>query len=308
MTGVPDTGRTATGTVEPLQRDILTQLIDASAEPVLVARVDRPDWPVALASAAFTALAGNKPALDRPLADVVEQLIGRELTLEVSETVRAGQDNTIPVELKKRDYLLVLKPLASGGESAAKYYALYWRSVATAVTADSEMQQALIKARRRVRDLSRDDPVTGLLTGAAFREVLAHDWAVAAREQSCLALASFTLDDFEAYVEVFGRHASDSCLRRVAQAIRRCLRRASDVASRITVDGTDLLVVLSHASSQGGVQEFAERIRAAVRELGIHHPRSKVSRFVTVTARTALANPHEDKDSTTAEKFLQQVL
>lgn len=299
-------GRTATGTVKPLQRDILEQVIDASAEPVLVARVDRPDWPVVLASSAFGALSGDKPALDRPLADVVEQMIGRELALEVSETVRACQDNTIPVELKKRDYLLVLKPLSTGNESPEKYYALYWRSIAAAATADTEMQQALIKARRRVRDLSRDDPVTGLLTGAAFREVLAHDWAVAAREQSCLALASFTLDDFDAYVEVFGRHASDSCLRRVAQAIRRCLRRASDVASRITVGESDLLVVLSHASSEGGVQEFADRIGAAVRELGIHHPRSKVSRFVTVTARTALADPHQD--ATTAEKFLQQVL
>lgn len=308
MKKVPETEGTATGTVKALQREVLTQLLDASAEPLLVARVDRPDWPVVLANAAFGAIASGKPALDRPLADVVEQLIGRELTLEVSETVRAGQDNTIPVELKKRDYLLVLKPLSAGGETSEKFYALYWRSVAggSATAADSEMQQALIKARRRVRDLSRDDPVTGLLTGAAFREVLAHDWAVAAREQSRLALASFTLDDFEAYVGVFGRHASDSCLRRVAQAIRRCLRRASDVASRITVDGTDMLVVLSHASSETGVQEFAERIAAAVRELGIHHPRSKVSRFVTVTARTALANPHAD--STTAEKFLQQVL
>lgn len=283
-------------------------MIDASAEPLLVARVDRPDWPVVLRSAAFAALSGEKPALDRPLADVVEQLIGRELALEVSETVRAGQDNTIPVELGKRDYLLVLKPLATDGESAEKYYALYWRAVAgpAATAADSEMQQALIKARRRVRDLSRDDPVTGLLTGAAFREVLAHDWAVAARERSCLALVSFALDDFDAYLEVFGRHASDSCLRRVAQAIRRCLRRASDVASRITIGDTDLLVVLSHASDEDGVQEFAERIRAAVRELGIHHPRSKVSRFVTVTARAALADPHSD--GTTSEKFLQQVL
>ncbi len=295
-----------TATVKPLQRDILEQVIDASAEPVLVARVDRPDWPVVLASTAFGGLSGNKPVLDRPLADVVEQMIGRELALEVSETVRAGLDNTIPVELKKRDFLLVLKPLSAATGSPEKHYALYWRSAAATVTTDAEIQQALIKARRRVRDLSRDDPVTGLLTGTAFREVLAHDWAVAAREQSSLALASFTLDDFDAYVDVFGRHASDSCLRRVAQAIRRCLRRASDVASRITVDGTELLVVLSHAPSEGGVQEFADRLGVAVRDLGIHHPRSRVARFVTVTPRTALANPH--RDATTAEKFLQQVL
>ena len=84
--------------------------------------------------------------------------------------------------------------------------------------AGSDMHHALLKAKRRIRDLSRDDPVTGLLNDRAFRDVLEHDWAVAAREKSTLALVLFTLDDFDAYIDVFGKHASDSCLRRVGQA------------------------------------------------------------------------------------------
>lgn len=294
--------------MKALHHDILEQLIDASAEPLLVARVDRPDWPVVLRNPAFAALAGEKPALDRPLADVVEQLIGRELALEVSETVRAGQENTVPVELNKHEYLLVLQPVSGGGDANARYYAAYWRAITgTAAGAENtEMHQALIRAKRRIRDLSRDDPVTGLLTEAAFREVLAHDWAVAARERSRLALVGFALDDFEAYVEVFGRHASDSCLRRVAQAIRRYLKRASDVAARITTADGDLLVVLSHSSDDPGVHDFAERIGAAVRELRLHHPRSRVARFVTVSSRTAIANPHEQGSK--ADRFLGNLL
>lgn len=297
-----------TTALKPLHRDVLEQLVEASAEPVLVARIDRPDWPVVLRNPAFTALSGEKPTLERPLADVVEQLIGRELALEVSETVRAGQENTVPVELNRREYLLVLKPLAGTGDAPARYYAAYWRAAATASNgaADSEMHQALMRAKRRIRDLSRDDPVTGLLTDAAFREVLAHDWSVAARERSRLALVGFSLDDFDAYVDVFGRHASDSCLRRVAQAMRRCLKRASDVAARITTADGDLLIVLSHTSDEAGVREFADRIATAVRELGLHHPRSKVARFVTVSSRTALANPHEEGSK--ADRFLVRLL
>jgi diguanylate cyclase (GGDEF)-like protein len=157
------------------------------------------------------------------------------------------------------------------------------------------MHHALLKAKRRIRDLSRDDPVTGLLNGRAFREVLEHDWAVAAREKSALSLVVFTLDEFDAYVDVFGRHAADSCLRRVGQAIRRCLRRASDVVGRL--DGADL-VVLSHASDEDGVQEFASRISATIRELGLHHPRSTVSGFVTVSYRVGVAatDQHEAAD------------
>jgi diguanylate cyclase (GGDEF)-like protein len=143
--------------------------------------------------------------------------------------------------------------------------------------------------------------VTGLLNEAAFRDVLAHDWAVAAREQSSLALVAFQLDDFPAYLEVFGRHASDSCLRRVAQAIRRRLRRASDVAAR--VDDSNLLV-LAHSSTEANVTEFAEKIAAAVRELGLHHPRSNSARFVTVSYRIAVAAAKGSGSS----DFLKRVL
>ena len=87
------------------------------------------------------------------------------------------------------------------------------------------------------------------------------------------------VDDRKAYVDVFGRHASDSCLRRVGQAIRRCLRRASDVVARL--DDTSF-VVLSHASNVDGIEQFAQSIATAVRDLKLHHPRSTEDRYVTV--------------------------
>ncbi len=206
-----------------LQRKILEQLVEGSGEPIVVARIDRPDWPVVLCNPAFEAISGQESALDRPFADVVEQLVGRELALEISESVRSGQETSIPVELRGREYLLVLRPVAQGDENNVKFYAAYWRGGAESLgaSADAEMRHALLKAKRRIRDLSRDDPITGLLNESAFREVLAHDWAVAAREKSTLALVSFSLDDFDAYLEVFGRHATDSCLRLPVPPLRR---------------------------------------------------------------------------------------
>jgi diguanylate cyclase (GGDEF)-like protein len=292
--------------MKTLQREILAQLIDASAEPVLAASTVRPDWPVVLCNRAFGRLYGGDAILERPLADVVEQLLGRDMALEVSETVRSRQETSIPVILNKREYLLVLTPLALN--SSEQYYALYWRRGpgADPAVATDEMHHALLRARRRIRDLSRDDPVSGLLNEAAFREVLVHDWAVAARERSGLALISFTLDHFDAYLEVFGRHATDSCLRRVAQSVRRCMRRASDVAARIATGDGEIIVVLSHASDESGVLEFAERIGAAVRDLGLHHPRSKVARFVTVSHRVAVVQV--DRSNLQAGEFLESVL
>ena len=290
-----------------LRRDILEQLVHGSAEPVIVARIDHPDWPVVLSNGAFENIAGRNEVPGQPLADVVESLVGRELALEISETIRGGHEASIAVEHGSKEFLLVLKPLRSTADGATTHYAVYWRGTAgSSGVADTEMQQALLKAKRRIRDLTRDDPVTGLLNARTFREVLAHDWAVAAREKASLALVAFTLDDFDAYVEVFGRHAADSCLRRVAQAIRRCLRRASDVAARIEADDADCLVVLAHSSNEDGVNEFAGRISAAVRELGLHHPRSSQERFVTVSFRTRVMEAGSGKD--TSATFLKSVL
>lgn len=304
-----------------LDADVLESLLEATAEPLLVATLERPDWPVVYCNPAFDALAGESgsqsssqlsssgtphPARGRPLADVVERLVGRDLAVEISETLRTSQATSIPIEWHKRDYLLVVQTVRSPGN--ARHCALFWRSNASlpATPAGTEMRQALMRARRRIRDLSRDDPVTGLANESAFRETLVHDWAVAAREQGTLALIAFRLEEFPAYLEVFGRHAADSCLRRVAQALKRHLRRASDLAARISREEEQYLVVLSHSTEESGVRDFAERISVAVRELGLHHPRSKAARFVTVSHEIALAAA--SAESANADQFLDALL
>jgi diguanylate cyclase (GGDEF)-like protein len=290
-----------------VSRKILLNLVDASAEPLLLARIDRPEWPVALANAAFELLDGGGDPVGKPFADVIERLVGRELALEVSETLRAGQDSTIPVETRGREYLLALQPIADGTQNSG-YFSARWRTADAQQLSPGtgEAHHALAKANRRIRDLSRDDPTTGLLNSAAFRDVLQHDWAVAAREKSSLALAVFGFDDFDAYSDVFGLHATNSCLRRVAQVIRRSLRRASDVAAWVDGEAGGRIVVLSHGSDEDSVRAFALRIAAAVRELGLHHPRSRISRFVTVSFNLAMLQA--DGKGKSADKFLDELL
>ncbi len=284
-----------------VKRDILDGVIDASAEAVIIVRLDQTDWPIVLANRAFAAM-GVDDAVSRPFADVIEALLGRELALEISAALRAGGETSFPVEIGGSDHLLTLTPLALPDEDSASHFAVFFRGGAQAA-AGGDAHHALLKAKRRIRDLTREDPVTGLLNERAFRDVLAHDWAVAAREKSTLALVLFSIDEFDAYVEVFGRHASDSCLRRVGQAIRRCLRRASDVVASLD---EARLIVLSHASAESAVREFADRIATSVRDLGLHHPRAKGGRFVTVSQRVAAATAGEG--DLTAEQFLEAVL
>ncbi len=287
-------------TVSDVDSGILEQVIAATAEPVALVSLDRTDWPVVLSNPAFAAIAGDATT-DQPFADVIEALLGRELALEISESMRARAETSFPVEVGGREYLVSLKPLT--GDDGPSHYAVIWRSAGGSGAAGDDTHHALLSAKRTIRDLTRDDPVTGLLNSRAFREVLSHDWAVAAREESSLALVLFELDEFEAYVEVFGRHAADSCLRRVGQAVRRSLRRASDVVARL--DGARF-VVLSHAADEAGVLEFAARIATAVRELGLHHPRSSSGRFVTVHHRVIAKSA--GRDSGSADELLCELL
>ena len=285
-----------------INRTVLEQVIAATTEPLILVRIDQSDWPVVLSNPAFDSIAGD--ILKKPFADVIEELTDRELALEVSEIVRSQHEASLPVESNGREYLLSLRPFSLPNEDSATYYAAFWRSGAGAGTSeDAEGYHALLKAKRQIRDLSRDDPVTGLLNGRAFADVFEHDWAVAAREKSKLSLVTFTLEDFDAYLEVFGRHAADSCLRRVGQAIRRCLRRASDVVAR--PDGSRFLV-LSHATDEDGVQDFATNISTAVRELGLHHPRARSSRFISVSYDVSVAHVNAEKRQ--AREFLEDLL
>ncbi len=289
--------------MKSVNKNILEQVIAATTEPLLIVRIDQPDWPVVLSNPAFSTITDIDVAR-KPFADVIEELAGRELAMQVSESVRSQQEISLPVEADGREYSLLLKPLRLPDEEAARFYAAYWRSSpASGAVADVEMHQALLKAKRHIRDLSRNDPVTGLLNLRAFEDIFEHDWALAARDDSKLSVVTFTLDEFDAYSGVFGRHAADSCLRKVGQAIRRCLRRASDVVAR--TDG-NRFAVLSHASDEDGVREFASRISTAVRELGLHHPRSRVSKFVTVSFEMSVANVGEEKQD--ARTFLGSLL
>jgi diguanylate cyclase (GGDEF)-like protein len=79
----------------------------------------------------------------------------------------------------------------------------------------------------------------------------------------------------------------------VAHVVSGCLRRSSDVTARI--DGGSLIafapgIVIEQALRVG--QLMAERVR----ELRIHHPRSAVLRYVSVSVGVCAAIPAPDEN------------
>lgn len=145
---------------------------------------------------------------------------------------------------------------------------------------------------RIVRD-DRTDVTTGIPARTAFLEVQARDWEIARREQKRLSVIVFRIDALESYQKLFGRHATETCLRRVAHAISNSLQRSTDYSARV---GNDRFAVLISGGAEDRVAQFAERIAQRVWDLAIHHPRSQPARYVTVSFAMASEIPPVSAD------------
>jgi len=120
------------------------------------------------------------------------------------------------------------------------------------------------------KQLSRLDPLTGLMNARAFDEEAARVLAVARRKKRAVTLAYIDLDDFKVVNDSDGHHAGDEMLRGVAVAIRTAIR-ATDIAARI---GGDEFALLLPETAHDEAQIALDRVRARLREAlsGCRHP------------------------------------
>ena len=141
-------------------------------------------------------------------------------------------------------------------------------------------------SNRRLGILARQDALTGLANRRTFDERIAEEFRRARRHDLSLGLVMIDVDYFKHYNDRFGHPAGDECLRRVAAAVRRAVRRAGDLAGRY---GGEEIVVLLPATGAFGARE---QIRLGVAELVIEHPDS-VHGIVTVSAGTSFVIPFD---------------
>ncbi|MCH7898831.1 MAG: hypothetical protein IIC62_05740 [Proteobacteria bacterium] len=153
--------------MKAINRKILEQVIAASVEPLMIVRVDHTDWPVVLTNPAFDAISGHD-RLQQPFADVIEALVGREMALEVSNSMRSQQESSFAVEVGSREYLLGLKPLHLPTEDTASFCVVFWRDGAGSDAGSEHDRRPPPRPRprvglqpKRVRLLGRDGPRVG---------------------------------------------------------------------------------------------------------------------------------------------------
>ena len=130
----------------------------------------------------------------------------------------------------------------------------------------------------------REDRLSGLFSRAYFEELLAHDWQLGVREAHVFTLFVFDIDQLGSYNETFGRAAGDACIRRVAGVIGASFRRGADLVARW--EGGRIVALVRNAD-RSVIPAFAAGVAHKVLGQHIHHPRSTLQKFVSVSIGVA---------------------
>ena len=288
------------------------RLVESSPEGVVLIDAQGTDHPVIYVNPAFEAMTGYSAA----------ELIGRNLRVlqaddreqdgrhRLREALSRGETCRVLLRNYRKDGSLfwnemTVMPLRHP-DGCVTHYAGHHRDAGERLRIDPKVAKDSLSGAHQPTSIAvRDDRLTGLYTLPYLEELLKRDWAVAHREQRSIAVFAVDIDALDLYNTTFGRAAGDSTIRRVAHIVSGCLRRSSDVTARI--DGGSLIAFAPGLSIEQALrvgQLMAERVR----DLRIHHPRSAVLRYISISVGVCACTPGaSDSPSELLQRAQQQL-
>jgi len=151
-----------------------------------------------------------------------------------------------------------------------------------------ELDYAWVERFAEVENVAHTDALTGIANRRRFSERIEQEWGHARRERTPLSLILFDVDHFKLFNDHYGHVLGDECLRKIAQAAARTIKRSTDLVARY---GGEEFVVLLPGTAPAAAREIAELIRKDIHNLGIPHTPSPTSKFVTSSFGVATCRP-----------------
>lgn len=153
---------------------------------------------------------------------------------------------------------------------------------------NAELVAELKTVSEHLRLTSRLDGLTGIANRAHLDDCLERAWRRCHRARAPLSLVLLDVDYFKQFNDFYGHQLGDDCLQQLAGLLARVERREDDLAARY--GGEEFALLLPCTGMQGALQ-VADRVRIALRELGIPHQKSLVSSRVTCSFGVATLIP-----------------
>lgn len=179
-------------------------------------------------------------------------------------------------------------------------------SYSTLEQAVAQRTQELTALNCQLAALSSTDGLTGIPNRRRFDEVLAQEWARAARAGQALALGMLDVDWFKLYNDHFGHQVGDECLRKVASLLAINICRTGDLVARY---GGEEFVFIAPATDLEGAVQLARKLSEAVWAENLPHPLSAYGRVtisIGVAAMVPLAGANPESLIRAADKALYQ--
>jgi len=294
-------GRDARG-IKSLSRHFLEQVVALSSEGILVVDAQDSSLPVVYANSAYEDLTGystaelagrpwsmlRREADNDPELQRLKVAIGRAeaCRITIADLRKDGSAwivdvHVAPLTNARGDirYFVCVHNAAAAGVVARGQ-----ETAATVEAGDNNgeltlLQRELGRARQKIANLDRVDPTTGLLRFGYFQETLRRDLSIARRDKRFVTLLVFEIVELDVYRQTFGSKAADSCQRMIGAQIMRTLRRAGDLCARYD---EQTLVAAVIGQTPDDVHHLVEQIADNVRQLGVHNPRARLGRHISV--------------------------
>jgi diguanylate cyclase (GGDEF)-like protein len=152
----------------------------------------------------------------------------------------------------------------------------------------AQLYQQLEEANQELQRLAVLDGLTQVANRRCFDQYLNSEWQRLVREQAPLSLILGDIDFFKLYNDTYGHQAGDECLKEVASAIRRAVKRSTDLVARY--GGEEFAIILPYTVVEGAIR-VAEQIRAEVKALAIAHVNSQASQQISLSLGIASVVP-----------------
>ncbi|MCU0532704.1 MAG: diguanylate cyclase [Hydrococcus sp. Prado102] len=222
-------------------------------------------------------------------------LQGESITVDDLEIHR--EDKVIPLEVRATPifdtqeqiaYAIVAFADITKRKQVQKILSDYYNTLESQV---AQRTTELEQANQQLQRLVNLDGLTQVANRRRFDEYLNQEWKRLVREQQPLSLVLFDIDFFKRYNDCYGHQAGDDCLRKIASALTRALKRPADLAARY--GGEEFAAILPNTELFGAVA-VARAIQEEVKQLKIPHERSEVSEYVTLSIGVTSTIPDRD--------------
>lgn len=150
------------------------------------------------------------------------------------------------------------------------------------------MRQRLIRlskelkvANSELKKLVNVDGLTGISNRRYMDKYLGTEIKRSIRNKQPITVIIADVDHFKLYNDNYGHLKGDDCLKRIAHALSKSCKRATDVVARY--GGEEFAIIMPDTSAEGGMK-MAELLRVSVENLEIAHDYSSCAKVCTLSA------------------------